>query len=73
MANQIIRIQIPSEVVAVASTVNAEVRGGEMVVVSLEPGNDGVITIENQDDGVVITFKKKPFGGEDVIITPPNT
>ena len=71
MADQIIRIKIPAEVVAVPSTVNAKVRGGEIVMVSLEPGNDGVVTIENQDDGIVITFKKKPFGGE--IITPPNT
>jgi hypothetical protein len=30
-----------------------------------------VVTIENQDDGVVITFKKKPFEIE--IVTPPNT
>ncbi len=71
MADQIIRIKVPSEVVAVPATVNAAVRGGEIVMVSVEPGNDGVVTIENLDDGVFITFKKKPFGGE--IITPPNT
>jgi hypothetical protein len=71
MADQIIRIKIPAQVVAVPKTVNAKVRGGEIVMVSLEPGNDGVVTIENQDDGVVITFKKKPFEIE--IVTPPNT
>lgn len=71
MADQISRIKIPNEVVAVPKTVNAAVRAGEIVLLSLEAGNDGVVTIENLDDGVFITFKKKPFGEE--IITPPNT
>lgn len=73
MADQIIRIKIPAQVVKVPDTVNAKVRKGEMVMVSLEPGNDGVVTIENQDNGIFITFKKKPFDGLEKIITPPNT
>lgn len=71
MADQIVRIKIPNAVVAVANPVVAKVRGGEMVLVSLEPAADGEVTIENLDDGIFISFKKKPFEGGAEIITPP--
>ena len=72
MADQIIRIKIPAEVVAVPSTVAAQVSGGEIVVVSLEPADDGTVTIENLNDGVFISFKKKPFGDDGPVVIPPN-
>lgn len=72
MADQIIRIKIPAEVVAVPSTVVAKVDGGEIVVVSLEPVEAGTVTIENLNDGVFISFKKKPFGDDPPVPIPPN-
>ena len=72
MADQIIRIKIPAEVVEVPSTVVATVSGGEIVVVSLEPAEDGDVTIENLNDGIFISFKKKPFGDPGPVVLPPN-
>lgn len=72
MSDRVIRIEIPAEVVEVPSTIVTAVRGGEVVVVTLEPADDGEVTIENLNDGIFISFKKKPFGGDDVVVLPPD-
>jgi len=72
MPDQLIRIKIPKEVIEVpGNEIKAKVKGGEIVVISLEPENDGIVTISESGDGIFVQFKKKPFDTPEPIADPP--
>ncbi len=70
MPDTLIRVPITGNAVDIATT-EIELAAGLIVVLSLEAGVNGKLTLGSASDGILILFEKGPHGGPETKDPPP--